>query len=143
MDEITIRPAEVEDAVVLSELARQLGYGRSPEAIRRWILDATDHRVALVAESVGEIVGWVEAHELELLQSPRFLEIGGLVVAEGVRGQGIGRCLVEALIDWSRERSHTEIRVRSNVVRAGAHAFYKVLGFERQKTSHTYSLTIR
>jgi len=142
MDEITIRHVTVDDAPALSDLSSQLGYGRAAEAIRQWILDERGSRVALVAESGGEAVGWLEAHEMELLQYPRFLEIGGLVVAEHMRGRGIGRRLVEALVEWGRDRWHTEIRVRSNVVRDAAHPFYEGLGFVRQKTSHTYSLDI-
>lgn len=142
MDEITIRPALVEDAAALSALSHQLGYGRSAEAIGQWIAGGGDSRVALVAENAGEVVGWLEAHELELLQYPRFLEIGGMVVAEGLRGMGVGSRLIEEVIDWGRRRGHTEIRVRSNVVRDGAHAFYEGLGFVRRKTSYTFSLDL-
>jgi GNAT superfamily N-acetyltransferase len=142
VDEVTIREASVDDAAALSELAHQLGYGRSPEVIRGWILSRDDSRVALVAAGGGEVMGWLEAHEIELLQYPRFLEIGGMVVAEHLRGRGIGRRLVEVLIDWGRARQHTEVRVRSNVVRDASHPFYEGLGFVRQKTSHTYSLDI-
>jgi GNAT superfamily N-acetyltransferase len=141
--DIEIRSAVVEDAPVLSDLCRQLGYERSPAAIERWITGAGEPDVAFVAVVDGQVAGWVQAHDVELLVYPRFLEIGGLVVADHVRRSGIGRALMGAAVAWGRQSGHTEVRLRSNVVRHDAHAFYKSLGFESNKTSYTFTMDIR
>jgi GNAT superfamily N-acetyltransferase len=142
VDEIAIRSMASADVAAASSLADQLGYRKTPQAIERWLANKPDSQLALVAETDGEVVGWLEAHDLELMQYPRFLEIGGLVVAEHMRGRGIGKRLIEAVVDWGRQRGHTEIRVRSNVIRDQAHGFYEGLGFERRKTSYTFSIDI-
>ena len=55
-------------------------------------------------------------------------------MAEGLRGHGAGRALIEAAVAWARERGVKTLRVRSRAQREGAHAFYEALGFERVKT---------
>lgn len=142
MAEIVIRPIRGGDSAVVSELAQQLGYVRPALEIEQWIAGSDSSRVALVAESDGLVVGWIQAHDLDLLVHSRVLEIGGLVVGEGARGRGIGRQLVDAVIEWGRARGHTEVWVRSNVVREGAHGFYEDIGFTRVKTSYSFALRI-
>jgi GNAT superfamily N-acetyltransferase len=95
-----------------------------------------------VAEIDGGLVGWIEAHDRELLQHPRVVEIGGLVVDQGMRGRGIGESLVAAVTAWGLGRGHSEIMVRSNIIRDGAHQFYNGLVFRRAKTSYTFSKEI-
>jgi ribosomal protein S18 acetylase RimI-like enzyme len=142
LDEITIRMAVADDAADLSELAGQLGYQRTPNEIEAWIERSGGSMVALVAGVGGVVVGWLEAHEVDLLQSPRSVEIGGLVVAEGMRDKGVGRQLVDAASLWAKERGHESLEVRSNIVRDGAHDFYEGLGFKRVKTSYTFSIGV-
>jgi ribosomal protein S18 acetylase RimI-like enzyme len=142
LDEITIRRAVADDAVHLSELAGQLGYRRTPHQIEAWIERSGGSTVALVADVGGVVVGWLEAHEVDLLQSPRSVEIGGLVVAEGIRDRGVGRQLVDAASLWAKEHGHDLLEVRSNIVRDGAHGFYEGLGFKRVKTSYTFSIGV-
>jgi GNAT superfamily N-acetyltransferase len=94
--------------------------------------------VALVADAAGRIVGWIHALDRVLLQWKRVLEIGGLVIDQDRRGEGIGAGLVDAVAEWAQLHGHTTLFVRSNVVREGAHDFYPALGFAHWKTSHTY-----
>jgi GNAT superfamily N-acetyltransferase len=142
MGEITIRAASPDDAPVLSRLSNQLGYDRPVEETRDRIARSSNLEALFVAEVDGEIVGWIHGYDVELVQYPRFMEIGGLVVADQSRGTGIGRRLVEAVVEWGRDRGHSEVRVRSNVIRDGAHAFYEGIGFTREKTSHTFALPL-
>jgi GNAT superfamily N-acetyltransferase len=65
-------------------------------------------------------------------------EIAGLVVDETARGGGIGRRLLEAAEQWARSHGCRAIRVRSNVVREGAHAFYVREGFREIKTQKVF-----
>jgi ribosomal protein S18 acetylase RimI-like enzyme len=89
-----------------------------------------------------EVVGWAQGHDLDLLQYPRVLEVGGLVVSDQFRGRGVGKMLVDALIAWGRQRGHDEVRVRSSITRAGTPEFYEALGFTRVKTSYTFAQEI-
>ncbi|MCP3995240.1 MAG: GNAT family N-acetyltransferase [bacterium] len=84
----------------------------------------------------------VQAHEHHLLQYPRVVEIGGLVVAEHVRGSGVRRQLTTAVVEWGKNRGLSEIIVRSNINRDGTHDFYEGMGFQRVKASCTFSIEI-
>jgi GNAT superfamily N-acetyltransferase len=95
-----------------------------------------------VAEAAGEVAGWLHAATALRLESPPYAEIGGLVVEERRRGQGIGERLVRAAIGWAGERGYAELRVRSNVVRADAHRFYRRLGFASVKTQAVFALPL-
>lgn len=95
-----------------------------------------------MAEAAGEVAGWLHATTSFRLESPPYAEIGGLVVDEHRRGQGIGERLVRAAVDWAGGRGFAELRVRSNVVREDAHRFYRRLGFASVKTQAVFALPL-
>jgi len=136
MPEIRIRRAQSEDAEFLAHLSGELGYPADAAVVAQRLavlLDRGDDAVLVAEGAEGAVLGWVHAFVAHRLESPSFAELGGLVVSEGVRGRGIGRDLVAAAERWARGRGLTAIRVRSNVVREEAHAFYRCLGYETLK----------
>lgn len=137
MDEqaLLIRAMVGDDAETASVLARQLGYERSPEEIREWIARRSDRQIAFVACLDGDVVGWIEASVEWRLQSAPFVLIGGLVVKDGVRSQGIGRRLCQRVEEWTRGLGLDTVRVTSRSSRAQAHRFYLRDGYETLKTS--------
>ncbi len=140
-----IRPAAVADAPRVAELNGTLGYAANHEMMTTRLarVIATETHAIFVAEVSGEIVGWIEGAEREILAVGKFGEICGLVVADGQRGRGVGRQLVDAVEGWLRSRGHGEITVRSNVVRPESHAFYERVGYTRYKTQHAYRKPLR
>jgi PhnO protein len=60
-----------------------------------------------------------------------------LVVAEGLRGGGIGTALVEAAAERLKAAGCGLLEVTSNIKRSRAHGFYERLGFER--TSYRFA----
>jgi GNAT superfamily N-acetyltransferase len=138
---MTLRNANLTDADRLAELSEVLGYPVEAEAIRRRLerlLAKPDHAVFVAEVSPKLVVGWIHAAEHDILEVGSFCEILGLVVAADHRGEQIGRCLVERVEQWARERGYKHISVRSNVVRTESHPFYERLGYVRTKTQHAY-----
>ena len=139
-----MRNAEPRDAERVALLSGQLGYPATGDDIaRRLAAIGSDVAAVLVAEAPsGEIVGWVHVRRLDLLTRDACAEIGGLVVDEARRGHGIGSRLVEAAEQWARHAGLASLRLRSNVARAEAHAFYERLGFTASKTSLLLTKTL-
>jgi GNAT superfamily N-acetyltransferase len=138
--ELIVRKARRDDAAPVAELSGTLGYPVTAEAMAERlgrVLPLETHAV-FVAEVSGEIVGWTHGAEREMLELGCRCEILGLVVAEGQRGLGTGRRLVEAIEQWARGRGLDHIFVRSNIIRPESHPFYERIGYERYKTQHAY-----
>ncbi|MEZ2347609.1 GNAT family N-acetyltransferase [Terriglobus sp. RCC_193] len=95
-------------------------------------------RIAFVAVLENTVVGWADASIERHLQSPDVVELGGLVVAEGHRGLGIGRRLCEAVEAWAVHQEIPRVRVRSQIKRQDAHRFYLRDGYEHIKTSAVF-----
>ena len=135
-----IRPATTADREALARLSTQLGYPMSPEQAdaRLRELSASDDQALLVAESEGRAVAWIQTEVSRVFEALRQAEICGLVVDEGFRSSGIGRRLVEEAERWARARGCRVIRVRSNVIRERAHAFYRRAGYVQIKTQRVF-----
>jgi GNAT superfamily N-acetyltransferase len=138
---MTIRPARISDAAAIAGLATQLGYPSRPEETERRLRDVTSRpeNVVLVADVDGAVVGWIHAAGSHTVETEPFAVILALVVDETRRSGGIGAALVEAAVEWAGQQGFATLRVRSNVIRERAHAFYERLGFARLKSQVTFS----
>lgn len=138
-----LREARPSDVAALATLAGELGYPATvPEMEERLarVSSGPDHAL-LVAEH-DAIVGWIHVVLTRSLESDECAEIRGLVVSAGHRGTGIGRQLVLAAERWAREKGCRRIRVRTNVAREHAGAFYRKLGFQSTKTQEVFDMTL-
>jgi GNAT superfamily N-acetyltransferase len=141
---VSIRRATLADAPQLAPLAGQLGYASTAEQVAarlREILRDANH-IVLVAEDKGEISGYIEAFPLRTVTCNPRVEIGGLIVDESCRGQGVGRLLMARVEEWACANGYKEARLRSNVVREAAHRFYENLGYRINKTQKSFLKTL-
>jgi GNAT superfamily N-acetyltransferase len=137
----TIRRMEAGDLGRVAELAGQLGYRVSEpeiEARFRRIADDPSHGVYVAQGPDGRVIGWIHLQPKLVLESEPSVEIEGLVVDATARRTGVGRALIAHAEGWARERGFRVLRLRSNVLRTEAHAFYPALGFTVAKTQHLY-----
>lgn len=146
-DPFTIRPATPQDAARLAELSTQLGYpATSKDILGRLdrIFGSGEHAVyvAEAREPETRIAGWVHVFVSRLLEEDSQAEIGGLVVDEAWRGRGVGALLMACAERWAREQGSTTVRVRSNVIREEAHAFYEKLGYSVVKSQKVFRKTL-
>lgn len=139
--EFSVRNVRERDCAYLADLCGQLGYPAAVGEVKtriRDILIREHHRIFVAETSEEEIIGWVHIHLYQLLESGVVAEIGGLVVNEEYRGNGVGRELMRCAEEWARGKGCDTVSLRSNVVRRGAHAFYESIGYTKVKEQYTY-----
>jgi len=150
---ISIRPAVQSDAAAVMSLAYRLEEGvapwRDPEAVaaavRSWVQSAVAHiddgaSAMFVAADGDAVVGFATAEEKRHWAGATDTYIGELVVAERAEGNGIGRELVAAAIEWGRDRGHERVTLQTGTANLGARAFYEALGFEEEDITLSYGL---
>jgi GNAT superfamily N-acetyltransferase len=138
--ELKIRRAKDGDAVYLAALSGELGYPVTAAEMRlrlRRLKSAADNAV-FVAETHGEVIGWLHVSVDHLIEVPLRAEINGLVVGEKQRSNGAGARLMSAAEKWARGKKCVNMSVRSNVVRTRAHVFYERNGYEHYKTQKAF-----
>ena len=130
----TIRPARADDMETLRTLVAAMGYEVGSDELGSRLRALPDGHAVFLAESGSAGVGWI--HVLgshSLIVGPR-AEIGGLAVAPGFQGSGIGSALLAAAEDWTAQRGVPTIYLRSGAERTQAHAFYLARGYRAVKT---------
>ena len=89
--------------------------------VRNWSL--------LLAAGGGAAVAW-NAPGVDMLEGRDDLAVlWDLRVAPERRGQGVGRALVEAALDWAWEKGCVEMKVETQDVNVAACRFYAAMGF--------------
>jgi GNAT superfamily N-acetyltransferase len=145
MSDITVRSAHPGDVPRLTVLSNQLGYPvteqQTAERLTQ-VLAQSDHAL-FVAESLGEVVGWIHACVRPALTSALSIELGGLVVDERCRSQGVGAALMHRAEQWAVSQGAEVVVVRSRLTRERAHQFYERCGYTNIKTSYTFHKLLR
>jgi GNAT superfamily N-acetyltransferase len=138
---ITIRNVALKDSESITELSNQLGYQSENRIIQERLTDIMnrDENYILVALTNEKIVGWIHGFYCRRIESEPFIEIGGLVVDEHYRKNGIATMLIEKIIDCSFPAPCNNVRVRCNVVRKDSHVFYEKIGFKLMKEQKVYN----
>ncbi len=138
MSSIRIRVARPEDLPVLVSLLRQLfaveaDFTFDPARQRRGLeLMLADRlrRVILVADAAGDVVGMATGQLLvSTSEGAGSVLVEDVVVAAGLRGRGIGRALVGAVVDWARRRGSVRVTLLADRGNEAALRFYARLGW--------------
>ncbi len=137
---LKIRRAKGSDAAYLAALSGELGYPVTTAEMKLRLsrLKAAADNAVFVAETRGEVIGWVHVSANRLLEVAFRAEVNGLVVSEKQRSNGAGARLLEAAEKWARGKRCVNMSVRSNVIRERAHAFYERHGYEHYKTQKAF-----
>jgi ribosomal protein S18 acetylase RimI-like enzyme len=128
-----LREAKPSDADAIVKLNRLLGADVSAKAVVKGLkILARDDLTPLVATIDKKVVGVCAIHRMVTIHRDRPVgRISHLVVAEEVRGQGIGRMLTEAAEQRLKKLGCGVVEVTSNDRLPAAHAFYRHMGYER------------
>ena len=138
-----LREARPSDAQRLVELIHELGHEIDEKSVTKNLRKLKKAgELPLVATLDKEVVGLIGRHLMITIHRPAPVgRIPILVVASEVRGQNIGRMLVDAVEQWCRDEGCKLMEVTSNDRRTAAHAFYRHLGYER--TSMRFAKQLR
>ena len=144
---VTIRPATAADVPRIVELvdgititSSTLQEGRHPtlDGYQRVFaeIEAAPGITLLVADEAGETVGTVVLIVVPSLSHGGlpWAKVEHMVVVESLRGEGIGRQIMEYAIDRARQAGCYKIELTSDSRRPEAHRFYSSLGFEAAAT---------
>jgi GNAT superfamily N-acetyltransferase len=139
---LTIRVPQPEDYPRLAELAGDLGYPSAAADIARrlgHLYTISPRHVVFVGQRSGEpIAGWICVALQGTIESDPHAEITGFVVGKEFRSQRIGEQLLARAESWAREQDVKSVRLRSNVIRDRAHAFYLREGYEHYKSQKAF-----
>jgi GNAT superfamily N-acetyltransferase len=143
--ELFIRDAKVADFESITLLSNQLGYKTTGEKTKERLSEimASNDNCAFVATANGIVTGWIHGFYTLRIESAPFVEIGGLVIDEHFRRKGIGKILVQKVIEWAELKNTGTIRVRCNTIRKESHQFYSSIGFEEVKEQKIFSRLIK
>lgn len=118
---LTIVPATIDDLPQLMALENACFSDPWPEAVMRTTFEVSVAKI-LLAKLDGEAVGFAMAYLI-----PPEGEIGDVCVSPAHRGKGIGRALMDALIDGS---GCTQFWLEVRASNSAARSLYEKLGFE-------------
>ncbi len=139
-----IRLAELGDAQAIADLSAQWGYQSTHEKIKHLlfeILHNKDHAIFILSHE-NQMIGWIHGIYSLRVESDPFVEIGGLVVDRDFRRNGLGKHLVNKIVELSLSRNCHLIRVRCNIIRREANAFYGAIGFKEVKQQKVYDMKV-
>jgi len=93
---------------------------------------ASSDQTLYVAELSGEVAGTFQTSIATTLtgRGACFMIIEAVQTRDDLRGQGIGRQMIEFCIAEAKSRGFSRVQLISNGKRKDAHRFYERLGFE-------------
>ena len=102
---------------------------RTPEERRRWLAGRSPRHPVIVAEANGEVVGWGSLNVLNPREAYRFVADFSVYVERSWRGKGVGKVVLERLIELARQHGFHKMVLSAFPTNAGGMALYEKLGF--------------
>lgn len=149
-----IRPARVEDAAFLAQLAERLAIGippwRDPLAMimtaRGWLLADLERAGQDGAMFIAETDGGVPIGAVAIARSQHFTgapqaDIGELAVVEEWEGLGVATALLNAAEEWARTAGLPFITLATGAANSRALRFYARHGYQHEDVRLTKPLT--
>lgn len=141
---LVLRPATLQDDEGIARVLPDLGYASTAAEVRQRIAPLANQtdQILVVAALAGQVVGLCQAQRIHLVATDGYVEVHALVVLRQWQGQGIGRALVNAALQWAATVGASRVRLRSGVHREDSHRFYEAIGFTRQRASYAFEVQL-
>jgi len=138
---VVIRPSRIRDADSLLRNVNLIGreeiyimVDRVPDLDeeRRWLGTFDGVRtVLLVADADGEAIGSADCHGGTYAKTHHVGGIG-IAIRDGWRGVGLGRILMERILEWMRARGFKKAELAVFATNGRARRVYESLGFQEE-----------
>ena len=137
---LTLRPARTSDADAIcliynqgiedrvATLETEL---RTPTERREWLAARGPRHPVIVAESAGSIVGWGSLNVFNARPAYQHVADFSVYVERSWRGKGVGRRLLERLIERAREIGYHKMVLSTFPTNLSGVRLYEGLGFTR------------
>ena len=104
---------------------------RTPETVRSWLAEHGPKLPAIVAEIDGVVVGWASLNRFNPRAAYDHVVDFSVYVDRAARGKGIGRRLLDRLIELARECGYHKMVLSALASNATGIALYTRAGFTR------------
>lgn len=145
----TVRAATIADLDAVAPLfdAYRQFYGQpaDPARARAFIGERLRHgdAVILLAQRGGAVAGFTQLYPLfSSVRTGRIWQLNDLYVAPPARRHGVGRALLDAARDHAAASGALGLQLETQRSNAAAQRLYAALGWQRDDSSHVYTLTL-
>jgi L-amino acid N-acyltransferase YncA len=145
MSTIVLRPATAADAEAICRIYNQ-GIEdriatletelRTPEERRQWLAARGPRHPVYVAEAEEIIVGWSSLNVYNPRPAYQYVADFSIYIERGWRGKGVGRRLLEHLIEQARALGYHKMMLSAFPFNASGVALYERMGFTRAGVFH-------
>ena len=139
MKDVTITPASEGDIPDLIDLlavlfAIEQDFSPDPDKQRRGLaalLASPTGHIAIARDTASRAVGMATAQlVISTAEGAPSAWIEDVVVREDFRGKGLGRALLDAVLDWARSQAAVRAQLLADLDNAPALAFYDRIGWQ-------------
>jgi len=142
--DIQIREATIDELPALLELNQKI-FVKNPQFDRDLILDFSltpegieyfkkefkrEDGCFLFAEQNGKLIGYVNGGSKKFAhRKSKYFEIDNLGVIPEEKGKGIGKLLLDKILEWAKRKDYQKIYLNCYAKNSEALSFYKKSGF--------------
>ena len=135
-----IRKYEISDYVDICKICnKELRYNCEKSLVSKQLENLNEDReMVFVAELNARVVGFIHVEKYNVLYLDSMVNILGLAVLSNYQKQGLGRKLIDAAIQWAKDKGIYTLRLNSGINRKEAHQFYRRIGFGEEKEQYRF-----
>jgi L-amino acid N-acyltransferase YncA len=149
MSAIVLRPATAADAAAICRIYNQ-GIEdrlatletelRTPDERRQWLAARGPRHPVFVAETDEMVVGWSSLNVYNPRPAYQYVADFSIYIERGWRGKGVGRRLLEHLIEQARALDYHKMMLSTFPFNASGVALYERMGFTQAGVFHEMGL---
>jgi L-amino acid N-acyltransferase YncA len=104
---------------------------RTPDGVRNWLAERGPRHPVIVADAGGSVVGWGSLNQFNPRQAYDFVADFSVYVERAWRGKGIGRQLLDRLIDLAQGAGYHKMVLTALATNEAGVGLYARAGFSR------------